>query len=77
MRINRYALAAIRERTAISKKEMADALGCSLGHYCDIESGRRQPNPKLIAAMADILKVRYVALLENPNDETPMPLEVA
>lgn len=66
-RFHPEALAELREAREVSKTEMATALGISLSYYCDLESGHRPGTAALIARAADFLKVRKLALIENPN----------
>ena len=69
MRFNRHSLAELREAREVTKTEMAGALGITLQYYCDLESGHRPGTPVLVGKAADFLKVRKLALIENPNAE--------
>jgi len=45
-----------RNEREISIRPMAEKLGVSAGHYCDIESGRRSPTDRIfLDAVIDIL----------------------
>lgn len=67
MRINRFALSELRERSGLTKSQFARALDCGPPHITDIEAGRRHPSPDLARRMADVLKVPLVAILANPE----------
>lgn len=67
VRFNNHALSELREARSVTKTEMAAALGISLSYYCDLESGHRPGTGALIDKAADHLKVRKLALIENPN----------
>lgn len=67
VRFNKHALSEFREARSVTKTEMASALGISLSYYCDLESGHRPGTAALVDLAADFLKVRKLALIENPN----------
>jgi transcriptional regulator with XRE-family HTH domain len=67
VRFNKHALSEFREARSVTKTEMAAALGISLSYYCDLESGHRPGTAALVDLAADFLKVRKLALIENPN----------
>jgi transcriptional regulator with XRE-family HTH domain len=69
MRLNPSALTDFREARFVSKSEMAKILQISLSYYCDLESGHRPGTPALIERIADVLKIRPLSLIENPNDD--------
>lgn len=68
VRINRFALSELRERSGLSKSEFARALQVSPPHVTDIEAGRRHPSPSLTRRMAEVLKVPLAAILSNPEN---------
>lgn len=68
MRINRFALSELRERSGLTKSEFARALQVGPPHVTDIESGRRHPSPDLARRMAAVLKVPLAAILANPEN---------
>lgn len=70
MRLNRFALTELRERSGLSKSDFARALECSPPHITDIEAGRRHPSPSLMCRMAEVLKVPLAAILANPENGT-------
>lgn len=67
MRINRHALTEWRENRGYSKSELARRAMISLPYLCDLESGHRPGSAPVIVRIADVLKVRLHALIENPN----------
>lgn len=68
MRINRYALAEIRERSGLTKSELARLARCGAPTISDIEAGRRSASPELVKRIAKALKVPLVAILADPDD---------
>ena len=68
MRLNRFALSELRERSGLSKSDFARGLECSPAHVTDIEAGRRHPSADLMRRMAAVLKVPLVAILANPEN---------
>lgn len=70
VRINRFALTEIRERSGLTKSEFARRVGCGAPTITDIEAGRRSASPDLARRMAAALKVPLPAILADPeNDE--------
>lgn len=67
-RLNRYALAEIRESRELTKTEAAQGLGVSLQLYCDLESGHRDATPAMLGKLADLLKCRKLALMARPDE---------
>jgi transcriptional regulator with XRE-family HTH domain len=65
--INTVAFAEFRIRAGYNKTRLARTVGSSPGHITDIEHGRRQPSPELLALIAAALKVPVPALLAYPN----------
>lgn len=68
MRLNRFALAELRERSGYTKAAFARALGCGAPTITDIEAGRRSASPELVKRMAAVLKVPLPALLTDPEE---------
>lgn len=66
VRLNRFALTELRERSGFTKSEFARAIGVSAPHITDIEAGRRGPSPSLLLEMAKVLKVPLPAILADP-----------
>ncbi len=70
MQINRHALTEFRIRAGYSKIGLAREVGSSAGHMTDLECGRRNPSPELLALIAGALKVPVPALLAYPEAVT-------
>lgn len=73
MRIHGPALRAIRERSGLSVTATAAAVtesGVKLGqaHLSNIEAGRRQASPEVIAALARVLKCELLAIVADPRE---------
>jgi transcriptional regulator with XRE-family HTH domain len=68
VRINRYALTEIRERSGISKSDLARLVGCAPSTITDIEAGRRTASAALVQRMAGALKVPLLAVLADPEN---------
>lgn len=66
--INRFALTEFRLRSGYNKAQLARAVGISPAHMSDVEGGKRNPSPELIARFAGALKVPVPALLANPRE---------
>jgi transcriptional regulator with XRE-family HTH domain len=60
---NQEAIKVIRERSRLSKRELANATESSTGYIHDIESGRRAPSPEMIGRIADALAVPLTAII--------------
>jgi transcriptional regulator with XRE-family HTH domain len=75
VRINRFALTELRQRSGFTKSEFARAIGVSPPHITDIEAGRRNPSATLIVEMARILKVPLPAILSDPAN-LPLPVDI-
>lgn len=69
MRINREALKAIRERSAMTFQQLADETGTSAGYIHDIEAGRRNPSPSTMIAIAKALRVSVPAITQEEQIE--------
>ena len=67
MDINPAALRAIRERSGLSIRALAEQAGIQQPHLSNIEAGRRRPSPEVAKALAGALKVELVAILANSN----------
>lgn len=70
MKVNRYALRVIRERSGLSISELARQCGTSQPHLSNIETGRRSASPALLRELAIVLKVPVLALLVDPEDDS-------
>lgn len=68
-RLNAFALTAIRERSGMRKIDLARAAEITPSHVTDLEAGRRQPSPELLARLAVALKVPLLALMLGPDRE--------
>ena len=74
---------ALRDKRGVSQKRLAEAVNTSPGNLSRIESGSHTPNAKVVAAIADSLRVStdYLlgrTLLENePEKEVRELLELA
>jgi transcriptional regulator with XRE-family HTH domain len=67
MQINRAALTALRERSGMSKSELAERAGVDRTLVTRIESGDRRATPAVMKKFADALQVSVVALM-GPTD---------
>jgi transcriptional regulator with XRE-family HTH domain len=65
MQANGDAIAAIRERTGISKTDLARLAGLDRTHLHRIESGERNGTDKQIVAIALALKVPTTAVIRD------------
>jgi transcriptional regulator with XRE-family HTH domain len=63
MKINRWALTELRERSGLSKSGLAREAGVSVGTVADLESGRRNASPEMLRRVAAVLRVPLAALL--------------
>lgn len=70
MRLNRHALAEIRERSGLSKSQLASRAGKATSTISDLESGRRDASPELLRDLADALVCPVVALMAQPEAAT-------
>ena len=61
-------LITLRERDGQTQTELAEALGWTQSYVSHLESGRRQPTPRLIRTIADALRVPYSVLVPSPRD---------
>lgn len=69
MKLNRFALQAIRQAQGVTLTELADACDLSLPHMSRIESGERVAQPVTIRQLASILGVPVLALTERLDIE--------
>lgn len=63
MKVNHAALTALRERSGLTKTELARQAGVRLDTYSRIESGTRPATERQALALAHALKVPIVSLL--------------
>lgn len=66
--LNRYTLIALRERSGLSKAELAKRAGVDRTLVTRIENGERTATPRVIRQFADALDVSILALGDNPED---------
>jgi len=62
VKLNRETLALVRERSGMSKAELADRAGVDRTLITRIENGERQATPAVIAKLAGALRCSQVAL---------------
>jgi len=67
MQANGDAIKYLRERTRLSKTELATAAGIDRTHLHRIESGERNGTERQIGAIADALKVPVTAIINWPE----------
>lgn len=73
MTLNREALIALRERSGMSKTELAERAGIHPTLVTRLENGERRATPAVMLKLAQALRVSQVALM-GP-DETPAEAE--
>jgi transcriptional regulator with XRE-family HTH domain len=66
VRLNRFALKELRERSGFTKAAFAREAGISIGTLADLESGRRNASPDMVGRLATAPKVPLPALLALP-----------
>jgi transcriptional regulator with XRE-family HTH domain len=52
-RTSRY----LRKALGLKQREMADQLGISVVHYCNIENGKAHPSPELLSRYHDLWEI--------------------
>jgi transcriptional regulator with XRE-family HTH domain len=67
-RINRDALSALRERSGLTLRQLADQAGIHFAYLSQIEAGDRQPSTAVIKKLADGLAVPVTALLAGGDE---------
>jgi transcriptional regulator with XRE-family HTH domain len=67
MNLNRETLRVLRERSGMSKAELAGRAGVSPALITRLENGERACTPSVMLKLADALQVSQVALM-GPND---------
>ncbi len=67
MKANGQAIQAIRERSGLTKTQLADAAGIDRTHLHRIETGERNGTPAQITAVAGALKVPLTAIICDPQ----------
>lgn len=67
-RINRDALIALRERSGLTLRQLADAADINFGYLSQIEAGDRNPSPTVIKRIAEGLSVPTTALLTGDSE---------
>ena len=68
MRVNTATLIARREARGLYQKDLAELVGVSFGHISNIEAGRHQPSPPVLARIADALDVPAADLMLDDED---------
>src|SRR3954453_18141810 len=70
----------LRETLALRQREMAEHLGISVVHYCNIENGKAHPSPELLSRYKDIWEVDLHVLgwsLFGDVSKLPAPVQEA
>ncbi len=70
----------LRKALGLKQREMADQLGISVVHYCNIENGKAQPSPELLSRYRDIWDIDLYVLgwsLYGDVSKLPRPLQEA
>lgn len=60
-------LTVLREKDGHTKTSLAKASGIALGYLCDLENGRREPNPRIVKLLAVTLDVPVSMLRKRPE----------
>jgi transcriptional regulator with XRE-family HTH domain len=68
MNLNRETLRVLRERSGMSKAELAGRAAVSPALITRLENGERQCTPSVMRKLAEALQVSQVALM-GPNDD--------
>jgi transcriptional regulator with XRE-family HTH domain len=68
MNLNRHALKVIRERTGVSKSQLADRAGVDRTLIHRLENGERNASPVVIRKIADALNCDLLALCDQPME---------
>lgn len=83
-KINHHALRVIRTRSDIdtlrafaARLEAEEGCKVNADHLSNIETGKRDPSPTLLRAMARVLRVPLVALLSYPDGDDDLEGEPA
>ena len=77
MKLNSEALAAIAERSGLTRLDLARLTGLSKQYVSDLCLGKRGALPATVKTLADALKVPITAIVREPcvHAEAPMPAE--
>ena len=62
---------AARHRRGLTQRAVADALGINDRHVHAWEAGRRNPGPKHLAKLAEVLGLQVTDLLPRESDNAP------
>jgi len=68
----------LRECLGLKQKEMAEELGISVVHYCNIENSKAVPSPELVDRFREIWDVDLHVLgwsLFGDTSKLPLPLQ--
>jgi len=60
-----------RQARGLTQKQVGDALGINDRHVQAWEAGRRNPGPKYLAKLANMLGLRVTDLLPSESDHAP------
>jgi transcriptional regulator with XRE-family HTH domain len=77
MKLNAEALRVIRERSGLSKSELADRAGIDRSLVTRLENGERPGTPSVILKLATALQCSQVAICTLDLDPTAPTTEVA
>lgn len=68
MNLNRHTLQLVRERTGLTKAQLATRAGIDRTLITRLENGERTATPRVIVALAKALDCPQVALCDKPED---------
>ncbi len=69
IKTNRQALIELRIREGLSQRQLAKRIGCSGVTICQIESGERNPSPRMAKRIAEALGVTFSAVFSTVMEE--------
>lgn len=69
IKTNREALKEFRVREGLSQRQLAKKIGCSGVTLCQIESGERNPSPKMAKRIGEALGVTFAAVFSVASEE--------
>lgn len=67
MKLNRFALVEIRERSGLTQVALAEKIESSPGYIHDLETGRRNASAPKIKELASALACPITAIIEIPS----------
>ena len=62
-------LTQLRELNNLSKRQVAEAIGCPQGNYSRYENGDREPSIAMLMRMAEVFGVSVDYLIENEGED--------